>query len=163
MGRLGRLGLAPARRDERQRPGELVHIDVKKLGRITRGAGHRITGRQHDGGSRTDRSGVRRQIVGGEAVHVAIDDASRLASAEVLADETAASAVGVLKRALACYERHGIRVQAVMTDTGSPDVSAAHALACRQLGLRHRRTRPRRPQTNGKAERFIRTMLSEWA
>jgi transposase InsO family protein len=161
MGRLGRLGLAPARRYERQRPGELVHIDVKKLGRITRGAGHRVTGRQHYSGSRTDRAGVRRQIAGWECVHVAIDDASRLAYAEVLEDETAASAVGFLHRALAFYERHGIQVEAVMTDNGSPYVSVAHALACRQLGLRHLRTRPRRPQTNGKAERFIRTMLSE--
>ena len=163
MGRLGRLGLAPARRYERQRPGELVHIDVKKLGRITRGAGHRVTGRQHYSGSRTDRAGVRRQIAGWECVHVAIDDASRLAYAEVLEDETAASAVGFLHRALAFYERHGIQVEAVMTDNGSPYVSVAHALACRSRGLAHLRTRPRRPQTNGKAERFIRTMLAEWA
>ena len=92
-----------------------MHIDVKRLGRITRGPGHRITGRRHYSGSRTDRAGVRRQIAGWECVHVAIDDASRLAYAEVLADETAASAVGFLHRALAFYERHGIQVEAVMT------------------------------------------------
>ena len=133
MGRLGRLGLQPARRYERQRPGELVHIDVKRLGRITRGPGHRLTGRRHYSGSRTDRAGVQRQIAGWECVHVAIDDASRLAYAEVLEDETAASAVGFLHRALAFYERHGIQVEAVMTDNGSPYVSVAHALTCRSL------------------------------
>jgi transposase InsO family protein len=163
MGRLGRLGLEPARRYERARPGELVHVDVKKLGRITGGAGHRFTARQHYSGRRTDRSGVRRGSAGWECVHVAIDDATRLAYAEVLTDETAPSAVGFLARALAFYARHGIRVERLMTDNGAPYVSVAHALACRELGLRHIRTRPRRPQTNGKAERFIRTMLGEWA
>jgi transposase InsO family protein len=163
MGRLGRLGLEPARRYERERPGELVHVDVKRLGRITRGAGHRVTGRQHYSGTRTDRAGVRRQIAGWECVHVAVDDASRLAYAEVLDDETAQSAIGFLRRACAFYARHGIRVEHLMTDNGAPYVSSAHALACRELGLRHIRTRPRRPQTNGKAERFIRTMLGEWA
>jgi transposase InsO family protein len=163
MGRLGRLGLEPARRYERARPGELVHIDVKRLGRITRGAGHRFTARQHYTGSRTDPAGVRRGAAGWECVHVAIDDATRLAYAEVLADETAQSAVGFLRRALAFYARHGIGVERLMTDNGAPYVSVAHALACRELGLRHIRTRPRRPQTNGKAERFIRTMLGEWA
>jgi transposase InsO family protein len=163
MGRLGRLGLEPARRYERARPGELVHIDVKKLGRITRGAGHRLTGRRHYSGRRYDSERVRRGSAGWECVHVAIDDATRLAYAEVLADETAQTAVGFLRRALAFYARHGIRVQRVMTDNGAPYVSAAHALACRELSLRHIRTRPRRPQTNGKAERLIRTMLGEWA
>jgi transposase InsO family protein len=163
MGRLGRLGLEPAQRYERARPGELIHVDVKKLGRIQAGAGKRITGRPHDTGSRTDKAGVRRQIAGWECVHVAIDDATRLASAEVLTDETAKSAIGFLARACAFYSRHGIRVERVMTDNGAPYVSVAHALACRELGVRHIRTRPRRPQTNGKAERFIRTMLGEWA
>jgi transposase InsO family protein len=163
MGRLGRLGQEPANRYERERPGELVHIDVKKLGRISGGAGHRFTGRQHYTGSRTDAAGVRRARVGWECVHVAIDDATRLAYAEVLADETALTAIGFLERAIAFYARHGIVVQRLMTDNGAPYVSAAHALACRGLGIRHLRTRPRRPQTNGKAERFIRTMLTEWA
>jgi transposase InsO family protein len=163
MGRLGRLGLEPARRYERARAGELIHIDVKKLGRISGGAGHRFTGRQHYTGSRTDRAGVRRGRAGWECVHVAVDDATRLAYAEVLGDETAPTAVGFLERALAFYARHGIRVEQLMTDNGPPYVSFAHARACRRLGIRHIRTRPRRPQTNGKAERFIRTMLGEWA
>ena len=163
MGRLGRLGMEPARRYERQHPGELLHIDVKRLGRITGGAGHRITGRKHHTGSRTDAEGVRRGRAGWECVHVAIDDATWLAYAEVLSDETTPSAVGFLERALAFYASHGITVQRLMTDNGAPYVSIAHADACRRLGMRHIRTRPRRPQTNGKAERLIRTMLSEWA
>jgi transposase InsO family protein len=163
MGRLGRLGLEPARRYERARPGELVHIDVKKLGRITRGAGHRLTGRRHYSGRRYDSERVRRGSAGWECVHVAIDDATRLAYAEVLADEKAATAVGFLKRALQFFARHGIQVAAVMSDNGSCYRSKLHALCCRMLGLRHLRTRPYRPQTNGKAERLIRTMLNEWA
>lgn len=106
---------------------------------------------------------MRRQVVGWECVHVAIDDATRLAYAEVLGDETALSAIGFLERAIAFYARHGIVVERLMTDNGAPYISTAHALACRRLGVRHIRTRPRRPQTNGKAERFIRTMLGEWA
>jgi transposase InsO family protein len=163
LGRLGRLGQEPANRYQRERPGELIHIDVKKLGRICGGAGHRVTDRKHYTGRRTDAAGVRRHLVGWECVHVAIDDATRLAYAEVLADETAHSAIGFLERAIAFYARHGIAVERLMTDNGAPYVSAAHAHACRRLGLRHIRTRPRRPQTNGKAERFIRTMLGEWA
>jgi transposase InsO family protein len=165
MGRLGRLGLEPAQRYERERPGELVHIDVKKLGRIQGGAGKRVRDglRQHYNRTVTDLEGKRRNTVGWEFVHIAIDDATRLAYAEVLPDEKAATAVAFLRRALAYYRRHGITVERVLTDNGSPYRSAIHALACRALGLRHLRTRPYRPQTNGKAERFIRTMLSEWA
>jgi transposase InsO family protein len=165
LGRLGRLGMEPACRYECSRPGELVHIDVKKLGRIERGAGHRIVGRQRQlrNPTRTDAAGVRRSYVGYECVHVCVDDATRLAYVEVLADEKATTAVGFLRRALAFYRRHGIRVEAVMTDNGSAYRSAVHALACRALWIRHRRTRPYRPQTNGKAERFVRTMLSGWA
>ena len=163
MGRLGRLGMEPARRYERARPGELIHVDVKRLGRISGGAGKAVTGRRHYTPTHTDRAGVRRKSSGWECVHVAIDDATRLAYAEVLADETAERAVGFLERAVAFYRRHGIQVQGLMTDNGAPYVSLAHALACRRLGIRHLRTRPRRPQTNGKAERFIRTMLGEWA
>jgi transposase InsO family protein len=163
LGRLGRLGMEPERRYERSWPGELIHVDVKKLGRIERGAGHRITGRRRGNPTRTDRSGVRRRQVGWDYVHVAIDDATRLAYAEVLPDEKAATAVGFLRRALRFFRRHGITVERVMTDNGSAYRSALHAFACRVLGLRHLRTRPYRPQTNGKAERFIRTMLSEWA
>ena len=163
MGRLGRLGLEPARRYERSRPGELLHIDVKKLGRIEGGAGHRITGRRRTNRRQTDGSGIRRLQVGWEFVHVCVDDATRLAYAEVLADEKATTAVGFLGRALAFYRRHGISVEGVMTDNGSAYRSTMHAIACRALRIKHLRTRPRRPQTNGKAERFIRTMLGGWA
>ena len=163
LGRLGRLGLEPANRYERSRPGELLHIDVKKLGRIERGAGHRATGRKHYTRRLTDRAGVRRRTAGWEFVHVSVDDATRLAYVEVLGDEKATTAVGFLRRALSFYRRHGITVERLMTDNGSAYRSAIHAIACRALGVRHLRTRPYRPQTNGKAERFIRTMLGGWA
>jgi transposase InsO family protein len=165
MGKLGRLGLQPAVRYERQRPGELIHIDVKKLGRIRGGAGKRVTGGITRNGRPqvTDPAGVRRQVTGWDAVHIAIDDATRLAYAEVLGDEKAMTAVAFLGRAIEFFARHGIHCQQIITDNGSPYRSASHAIACRALGVRHRRTRPYRPQTNGKAERFIRTILSGWA
>ena len=163
LGRLGRLGLEPPRRYEKQRPGELLHVDVKKLGRIAGGAGHRIAGRPRSNPSRTDGSGHRRRRVGWEFVHVCVADAARLAYAEVLKDERASTAVGFLRWAVAFYRRHGVLVEAVMTDNGSAYVSTVHAIACKAMGLKHLRTRPRRPQTNGKAERFIRTMLGGWA
>jgi transposase InsO family protein len=163
LGRLGRLGMEPERRYERSRPGELLHIDVKKLGRIQGGAGKRATGREHYRPTRNDRAGVRRRTVGWECVHVCVDDATRLAYVEVLGDERAKTAVGFLRRAIAYYRRHGVCVERVMTDNGSAYVSTIHAIACRALGIKHLRTRPRRPQTNGKAERFIRTMLGGWA
>ena len=163
MGKLGRLGLEPAQRYERERPGELIHIDVKKLGRIQGGAGRRMTGRKHYTATFTDRDGKRRRTVGYDFVHIAIDDATRLAYAEVLHDEKATTAIGFLRRALGFFARHGVSVERVLTDNGSPYISVVHAVACRTLGIRHLRTRPRRPQTNGKAERFIRTMLGGWA
>jgi transposase InsO family protein len=166
MGKLGRLGLEPAQRYERERPGELVHIDVKKLGRIRNGAGHRVIGSpgtRKAAGTRTDAEGVVRKQVGWEYVHVAIDDFSRLAYAEVLQDEKAITVVGFLRRAVAFYARHGITVERLLTDNGSGYRSTIHAIACRLLAIRHLRTRPRRPQTNGKAERFIRTLLAGWA
>ena len=165
MGRLGRLGLEPAERYERERPGELIHIDVKKLGRIQGGAGKRVRDglRQHYNPRRTDAAGILRHTVGWDYVHVAIDDCTRLAYAEVLPDEKATTAVAFLGRAIAFYARHGITVERLMTDNGSAYRAAIHALACRALGIRHLRTRAYRPQTNGKAERFIRTMLAGWA
>jgi transposase InsO family protein len=165
LGRLGRLGLERPIRYERSRPGELVHVDVKKLGRIERGAGKRWRGGvlSHYTGSYTDRAGTRRRKAGWEYVHVAVDDHSRLAYAEVLPDERASTAAGFLHRAIAFFARFGITVERVITDNGSAYISTIHALTCRRLGIRHLRTRPRRPQTNGKAERFIRTMLAGWA
>jgi transposase InsO family protein len=163
LGRLGRLGLEPATRYERSGPGELVHIDVRKLGRIERGAGHRATGKKHYTSHRADGAGVRRGTAGWEFVHVCVDDATRLAYAEVLADESAPTAVAFLRRGIRFFARYGVRVERVMTDNGSAYRSAIHAIACRALGIRHLRTRPYRPQTNGKAERFIRTMLGGWA
>jgi transposase InsO family protein len=163
MGKLGRLGLEPARRYERERPGELIHIDVKKLGRIQGGAGKRVTGKPRHNWERTDVSGVPRKMVGWECVHIAIDDCTRLAYAEVLPDQKATTAVAFLRRARAFYRRHGIEIEQLLTDNGSAYLSVAHAVACRTLGIRHLRIRPYRPQTNGKAERFIRTMLAGWA
>jgi transposase InsO family protein len=162
MGRLGRLALEQPVRYERTRPGELVHIDVKKLGRIERGAGHRVL-RRHYTPRLKDPAGRRRGTSGWEYVHVCVDDYSRLAYAEVLPDERAKTAVGFLRRAIGFYRRHGIRVERVLTDNGSAYVSTVHAVACRGLGIRHLRTRPYRPQTNGKAERFIRTLINGWA
>ena len=155
LGKLGRLGMEPAQRYERSRPGELLHIDVKKLGRIEGGAGHRVTGQRRRNPRKTDGSGVPRSQVGWEAVHVCVDDATRLAYVEVLKDEKATTAVGFLRRAIRFYRRHGVSVQRVMTDNGSAYRSAVHAIACRALGIRHLRTRPYRPQTNG--------MLGGWA
>ncbi|MEN3312972.1 MAG: hypothetical protein V7645_2301, partial [Actinomycetota bacterium] len=165
VGRLGRIGLEQPVRYERSRPGELVHIDVKKLGRIKGGAGKRWGDgmRKHYNSQYTDQAGRRRNSVGWEYVHVAVDDYSRLAYAEVLSDETASTAVGFLKRAADYYNRHGITIERVLTDNGSPYRSMIHAVACRHLGIRHLKSRPYRPQTNGKAERFIRTLINGWA
>ena len=165
LGRLGRLGLEPAVRYERSRPGELVHLDVKKLGRIAGGAGKRWRDglRQHYTGSYTDAAGRVHNAAGWEYVHITVDDHSRLAYAEVLPDEKAKTAVGFLRRAIRFYRRHGIRVEAILSDNGPAYISIVHALACRRLGIKHLRTRPYRPQTNGKAERFIRTMTAGWA
>jgi transposase InsO family protein len=165
MGKLGRVGLEPALRYERERPGELIHIDIKKLGRIQRGAGARITGMANRGSRprRTDALGVSRQLAGWEYVHVAIDDCTRLAYAEVLPDQKASTVIGFLRRAVAFYARYGITVQQLLTDNGSAYRSTIHSVACRTLGVRHLRTRPYRPQTNGKAERFIRTLTAGWA
>jgi transposase InsO family protein len=155
LGKLSRLEPPePANRYERARPGELLHVDVKKLARIAR-MGHRVTG---------DRLTYQRSRgAGWEFVHVCVDDATRLAYVEVLPDEKATTAVGFLRRALAFYRAHGIGVDRVMTDNGPAYRSIAHALACRALGIKHLRTRFYRPRTNGKAERFIRTLLGGWA
>jgi transposase InsO family protein len=164
MGRLGRLGQEPVVRFERQRPGELIHIDVKKLGRIQGGAGKAVrAGGRHYTPTVTDATGTRRKTVGWQFCHIAIDDATRLAYVELHDDEKAPTATAFLRRALAFYASYGITVERVMTDNGGAYRSTLHAIACRALGLRHLRTRAYRPQTNGKAERFIRTMLGGWA
>jgi transposase InsO family protein len=142
----------PVIRYQRDRPGELIHVDIKKLGRIGR-VGHRIHG---------DRT-TRVRGIGWEFVHVAIDDASRLAYAEVLPNERSPSSTAFLRRAVAWFQSHGVIVQAVMSDNGSCYVSRRFRSLCEKLHLRHLRTRPYRPQTNGKAERFIQTLLREWA
>ena len=160
LGKRSRLEpLEPPNRYQRAHPGELVHIDVKKLGRI-KNVGHRITGNRRD---QRPRVIAGRKQTGWEFVHVCVDDATRLAYVEVLSDEKGLTVIGFLRRAVAFYASHGIEVERVMTDNGAGYRSFGHALACRALGLRHLRTRPHRPRTNGKAERFIRTMLGGWA
>ena len=158
LGRRSRLEPPePPNRYERKRPGELVHLDVKKLGRIVR-PGHRVTGRRAQWGQRRAYAG------GWEFVHVCVDDASRLAYVEVLADERGATAAGFLRRAVAWFARFGIEIERVMTDNGACYRSNAHALARCELGIRrHIFTRPYRPRTNGKAERFIQTLVDRWA
>lgn len=148
----------PVRRYERKRPGEMIHLDIKKLGKFNR-VGHRITG------DRTGQSNQRQNgtAPGWEYVHVCIDDHSRLSFTQIHSNEKAVSAVAHLKAAVAWYQRLGIRVERVMTDNGACYTSHAFAAACTELGLRHIRTKPYTPRTNGKAERFIQTALREWA
>ena len=163
MGKLGRLGLEPAVRYERQRPGELLHIDVKKLGRIERGAGHRVTGKRRYNPTTTKHGGIRRGLVRWEFVHIAIDDCTRMAYAEVLSDEKATTAIGFLARAIAFFERHGMTVEQLLTDNGSAYRSTVHAIACRAWASVTCAPARDAHSTNGKAERFIRTMLGGWA
>jgi transposase InsO family protein len=151
----------PPNRYERKRPGELIHVDVKKLGRI-RGVGHRISGSrasQH----KKRHEGRRTGALGWEFVHVCVDDATRLAYVEVLADERGATAAGFLRRAVQWFKGMGIIVERVLSDNGACYRSGAHAEACSELGMRHLFTRPYRPRTNGKAERFIQTLVNRWA
>ena len=152
LGRLPQLAPPePVRRYEKQFAGELVHLDIKKLGKIS-GVGHRVT-RQY----RT------KPRVGWEFAHVAIDDASRVAYVEILEDERALSAQAFLQRVCAFFADRGVTIQRILTDNGPCYRAHSFADLCRQLGMRHSRTRPYRPQTNGKAERFIRTLQQEWA
>lgn len=153
LGRLPQLAPPkPIRRYEKQHPGELLHLDIKKLGKI-RGVGHRITG---------DRRGQARGI-GWEFVHVAIDDASRLAYVEVLDDEKASTASGFLRRAVSWFASYGIATRRILTDNGACYIARTFDELCLTLDIKHSRTRPYRPCTNGKAERFIQTILREWA
>jgi len=145
---------APVIRYERKAPGEMIHIDIKKLGRFER-PGHRVTG------DRTGQSNNRG--VGWEFVHVCVDDHSRVAFSQIHPDETKESAVPFLKAAVAYYASLGVTVSRVMTDNGSCYISDDFRKACVDLGLKHIRTKPYTPKTNGKAERFIQTSLREWA
>jgi len=163
---LRRLGLSnlralepvePVRRYEREHPGELIHIDIKKLGRID-GIGHRITGDRKGQSNRRSRG----KGIGWEYVHVCIDDASRIAFVQVLADEKKKSAVAFLNAAVGYYQSLGVRIERVMTDNGACYRAFDFRNACRDLCLRHIRTKPYTPKTNGKAERFIQTALREW-
>ena len=142
----------PDNRYEHERPGDLLHLDIKKLGRIAR-PGHRVTGNPAD----------RTRRVGWEYVHVAIDDHSRIAFSAIFPNEKAESVISFLRQTLDYYARLGIRFRAILTDNGPAYRSQLLAKACRQLGLKHRFTKPYTPRTNGKAERFIRTALEEWA
>ncbi len=144
----------PDNRYERKRPGELVHVDTKKLGRFFK-PGHRVTGTRKD-------SHRLRGHKGWEFLHIAIDDCTRLAYAELLPDETSATAAGFLRRAAAFYSRHGIRIERVMSDNGVA-YKKAFTAAVTELGAKHKRTRPYTPRTNGTAERFIQTLLRLWA
>jgi transposase InsO family protein len=153
LNRLSRLEPPePPNRYERRRPGELVHLDIKKLGRFNT-PGHRATGRGHG----------RNHRVGWEFCHVAIDDYSRVAYVEVLADERAQTCIEFLNRAVAWFAQRAVRVERVLSDNGSGYRSHAFAASCAQQRICHLRTRPYRPRTNGKAERFIQTLLREWA
>lgn len=153
LGRLPPLVVRPAvRRYERATPGELLHVDIKSLGRI-QAVGHRI----HGDRQRTVRG------VGWEHVHVCVDDASRVAYVEVLPTLHQQDAVGFLERAIGWFAAHGVRAERVMTDNGSAYISRHFTATCARLGVRHLRTRPYTPRTNGKAERFIQTLLREWA
>ena len=143
----------PPLRYRRERPGELIHLDVKTLGRFER-AGHRVTGR---------RQGGRNKGAGSDFVHVAIDDATRLAYVEVLAEEKRGTTTAFLVRALRWFRARGVKAERIMTENGSAYVFRLFAKALRWLGIRHIRTRPYTPKTNGKAERFIQTLLREWA
>jgi len=144
----------PVRRYERKRPGEMIHLDIKRLGKFTR-TGHRITG------NRAGQSNTRG--VGWEYVHVCIDDNSRLSFTQIHSNEKAVSAITHLRTAVAWYASMGVKVERVMTDNGSCYKSYAFKAVCAELGIRHIRTKPYTPKTNGKAERFIQTALREWA
>jgi transposase InsO family protein len=164
LGRRGALAPPePPNRYERKRPGELIHVDVKKLGRISaRGAGHRVTGDRR-GQVRSSDGGRWRRATGWEFVHVCVDDATRLAYVEVLPDEKGTTAAGFLRRAVAWFSSMGITVERVLSDNGACYRSRIHADACSELRMRHLFTRPYRPRTNGKAERFIQTLTYRWA
>jgi transposase InsO family protein len=157
----------PVRRYEHARPGALLHVDVKKFGNIPDGGGWRFVGRAQGDRNRSTTPGKPRNKyfnpkMGHAFVHTVIDDHSRVAYAEVHDDETAATATGVLRRAVAWFAARGVLTERVLSDNGSPYVSHLWRDTCAELAIKHSRTRPRRPQTNGKVERFHRTMADGW-
>ena len=170
LSHIDRVTGEPLRRYEHPHPGSLIHVDVTKFGNIPDGGGHRFVGRAqglHNGQATARRTGERghlyRPVIGTAYVHTVIDDHSRVAYAEICADEKAVTAIGVLQRAVAWFDEHGVNVERVLSDNGSAYRSYAWRDACHALGIVHKRTRPYRPQTNGKIERFHRTLADGWA
>jgi transposase InsO family protein len=170
LSHIDRVAGEPIRRYEHPRPGSLLHVDVTKFGNIPDGGGHRYVGRpqgRHNAQATARRTGQRghryRPLIGTAFLHTVIDDHSRVAYVEIHADEKADTAIGVLNRALAWFAERGVRVERVLTDNGSCYRSHAWRDACATLGIKHKRTRPYRPQTNGKIERFHRTLADGWA
>lgn len=170
LSRIDRVTGEPLRRYEHPHPGSLIHVDVTKFGNIPDGGGHRFVGRQQGEKNReitAKRTGHRNRLYeprpGTAFVHTVIDDHSRIAYAEICADEKAVTAIGVLQRAVAWFADHGVTVERVLSDNGSAYKSYAWRDACAELGIKHKRTRPYRPQTNGKIERFHRTLADGWA
>jgi transposase InsO family protein len=171
LSRIDRVTGEPIRRYEHDRPGELIHVDVTKFGNIPDGGGWRYVGKQQGDRNRsatvartgTPRSKHRGPLLGTAFVHTVVDDCSRVAYAEICADETAATAIAVLRRAVAWFAGRGVQVQRVLSDNGSAYKSHAWRAACTELGITPKRTRPYRPQTNGKIERFHRTLADGWA
>ena len=171
LGNIDRVTGEPIRRYERERPGELIHVDVTKFGNIPDGGGWRFVGKQQGYRNRaatvartgTPRNEWRDPVIGRAYVHTVLDDCSRVAYAEICADERADTAIGVLRRAVSWFAEHGVTVERVLSDNGSAYTSHAWRDACAELGITAKRTRPYRPQTNGKIERFHRTLADGWA
>ncbi len=171
LSHIDRVTGEPFRRYEHPHPGSLIHVDVTKFGNIPDGGGHRFVGRQqgkHNAQATARRTGATRQattgpLIGTAFLHTVIDDHSRVAYVEICSDEKAATAIGVLQRAVAWFADRGVTVERVLSDNGSCYRSHAWRDACAELGITHKRTRPYRPQTNGKIERFHRTLADGWA
>lgn len=171
LSHIDRVTGEPLRRYEHDHPGSLIHVDVTKFGNIPDGGGWRYVGKQQGDKNRsatvtrtgTPRNKRHQPVIGTAFVHTAIDDHSRIAYAEIRTDEKAATAIDVLQRAVAWFADHGVTVERVLSDNGSAYRSHAWRQACANLGITHKRTRPYRPQTNGKIERFHRTLADGWA
>lgn len=168
LSHIDRVTGEPLRRYEHPYPGSMIHVDVTKFGNVPDGGGHRYVGRQQGHANRRGSENIIRgknyqALIGTAFVHTVIDDNSRVAYAEICSDEKAVTAIGVLERAVAWFAEHGVTVERVLSDNGSAYKSYAWRDACARLGITHKRTRPYRPQTNGKIERFHRTLADGWA